>query len=70
MREEIIKADPLLNNAEADWFKDQFERMALAHGFPTEPGRVRREATRPCPRDPGKQDRCQDAPFTLAPMVG
>lgn len=31
--EQIVKADPLLNNAEAEWFKNQFEQMAVANGF-------------------------------------
>lgn len=30
----IVHFDPLLSNAEAEWFKDQFERIAAAHGFP------------------------------------
>lgn len=30
----IVHFDPLLSNAEAEWFKDQFERIAAAYGFP------------------------------------
>ena len=30
----IVNFDPLLSNAEAEWFKDQFERIAAAYGFP------------------------------------
>lgn len=38
----IVHFDPLLSNAEAEWFKDQFERIAAAHGFP-----IAREPRRP-----------------------
>lgn len=30
----IVTSDPLLNNAEAEWFREQFEKLAEQNGFP------------------------------------
>lgn len=76
----IVSADPLLNNAEAEWFKNHFENLAADLGFPTKPkvsmrpppvmvsesGQVLQEATRPCRRGPAEQVHSPDEQLATA----
>ena len=49
--ERAVTADPLLNNAEAEWFRDRFEELARRHGFPAHKQESREAAfiAAPCP---------------------
>lgn len=62
----IVTSDPLLDNAEAEWFKRQFESLAASHGFPIAPAARSPEAA--SPRPPGRRSAPQGLPAEPIPV--